>query len=155
MPTLGGGEKSAVSGCEHRRHGRGDQGLTRSLGVLGSLAGNVKQNEAATTLVMIDNRSGVQLAAAEGSAGGFDFGAWSSMYGWAGSGAGSAYTKTPEGKLIVAAFVDSYNQLVKAVRNYKAQTVKGGLGTGGTLGVQGGSTGASREVDSAASPRKK
>ena len=38
--------------------------------------------------------------------------------------------------------------MVRALRNYKAQTVRGGLGTGGRLGVQGGSTDASREVDS-------
>jgi hypothetical protein len=121
-------------------------GLTRSLGFIGALAGSMKQNEASTTLVMIDNRSGVQLAAAEGSASNFDFGLFGSAYGWAGAGAAGGYTKTPEGKVIVAAFVDSYNQLVKAVRNYKAQTVKGGLGTGGTLGVQGGSTPAGQKV---------
>ncbi|MQM32197.1 MAG: peptidoglycan-binding protein, partial [Candidatus Accumulibacter phosphatis] len=39
---------------------------------------------------------------------------------------------------IVAAFTDSYNNLVRAVKNYQAQEVKGGLGTGGNLGVQGG-----------------
>jgi hypothetical protein len=42
--------------------------------------------------------------------------------------------------------MDSYNKLVKATRNYKAQAVKGGLGTGGRLGVQGGSTPASKEL---------
>jgi hypothetical protein len=42
--------------------------------------------------------------------------------------------------------MDSYNKLVNAVRNYKAQTVKGGLGTGGRLGVQGGQTPASKEL---------
>jgi hypothetical protein len=57
-----------------------------------------------------------------------------------------AYSRTPEGKIIIAAFVDSYNQLVKAVRNYQAQTVKGGLGTGGGLGVQGGATSASQAL---------
>ena len=56
-----------------------------------------------------------------------------------GAGAGG-YSNTPEGKIIIAAFADSYNQLIKAVRNYRAQTVKGGLGTGGALGVQGGTT---------------
>jgi len=47
----------------------------------------------------------------------------------------------------MAAFMDSYNKMVVALRSYKAQTVKGGLGTGGRLGVSGGSTDASREVD--------
>jgi len=46
--------------------------------------------------------------------------------------------------VIVAAFMDSYNGIVRAVRNYKAQTVKGGLGTGGQMAVQGaGDTGMS------------
>jgi hypothetical protein len=129
--------------------------FSRSLGVVGALAGGLKQNEASTTLVMIDNRSGVQLAAAEGSARNFDFGVFGSTYGWATGAAAGGYSSTPEGKIIVASFSDSYNQLVRAVRNYKAQTVRGGLGTGGTLGVQGGSTAASREVDAAARPAAK
>ena len=115
-------------------------GLSRSLGVISSLAGGIKTNEAATTLIMIDNRSGVQLAAAEGTAKNTDFGLFGSSFGWAGGAAAGGYSNTPEGKIIIAAFADSYNQLVKAVRNYRAQTVKGGLGTGGALGVQGGTT---------------
>jgi len=54
------------------------------------------------------------------------------------------YTNTPEGKVIAGAFADAYNNLVKAAKNYKAQEVRGGLGTGGRLGVQGGSTPASK-----------
>jgi len=115
-------------------------GLSRSLGVLSSLGGAIKTNEAATTLIMIDNRSGVQLAAAEGTAKNTDFGLFGSSFGWAGGAAAGGYSSTPEGKIIIAAFADSYNQLVKAVRNYRAQSVKGGLGTGGALGVQGGTT---------------
>ncbi|HBG30041.1 MAG TPA: peptidoglycan-binding protein, partial [Gammaproteobacteria bacterium] len=38
--------------------------------------------------------------------------------------------------------------MVRAVRSYEAQTVRGGLGTGGRLGVDGGSTPASREINS-------
>lgn len=118
---------------------------TKALGsTFGRAAGSVKQNDASTTLIMIDNRSGVQLAAAEGSARGFNIAGWGGTYGWATAGAAGAYTRTPEGKVIVAAFVDSYNQLVRAVRNYRAQTVKGGLGKGGALGVQGGKTPAGR-----------
>jgi hypothetical protein len=115
-------------------------GLSRSLGVLGAIAGGIKTSEASTTLLMIDNRSGVQLAAAEGTAKNTDFALFGSAYGWAGAGGAGGYSSTPEGKIIIAAFADSYNQLVKVVRNYRAQTVQGGLGTGGALGVQGGST---------------
>ncbi len=115
-------------------------GLSRHLGVIGAIAGGIKTNEASTTLLMIDNRSGVQLAAAEGTAKNTDFALFGASYGWAAGGAAGGYSSTPEGKIIVAAFADSYNQLVKVVRNYRAQTVKGGLGTGGALGVQGGFT---------------
>lgn len=115
--------------------------------VAGMVAGGLKSNEASTTLLMIDNRSGVQLAAAEGSAKNFDFNLFGGMFGGGiGAGAGG-YSNTPEGKILIAAFMDSYNQLVKATRNYKAQTVKGGLGTGGTLGVHGGSTPASKDLE--------
>ena len=127
--------------------GGGLGGFSRGLGVFGAIAGGFSANEASTTLLLIDNRSGVQLAASEGSAKNFDFAGFGSAFGWLGGGGVGGYSNTPEGKIIVAAFTDSYNQMVKAVRNYKAQTVKGGLGTGGTLGVQGGSTPASKEVD--------
>lgn len=106
------------------------------LGTVGSLvAGGLKSNEASTTLLLIDNRSGVQIAAATGSAKNFDFNLFGGMfYSGVGGGAG-AYTDTPQGKVITAAFVDSYNQMVRALRNYQAQSVNGGLGTGGTLDV--------------------
>ena len=66
----------------------------------------------------------------------------------AGAAAGAgAYTSTPQGKVLLASFMDAYNKLVQSVRNYKAQTVQGGMGAGGTMGVQGGSTAASKAVD--------
>ncbi len=114
--------------------------------VAGAIAGGVKSNEASTTLLLIDNRSGVQLAASEGSAKNFDFNLFGGMFGGGAGGGLGAYSNTPEGKILTAAFMDSYNKLVVAVRNYKAQTVKGGLGTGGRLGVQGGQTPASKEL---------
>jgi hypothetical protein len=39
--------------------------------------------------------------------------------------------------VIVAAFTDTYNNIVRAVKDNKTQTVKGGLGAGGNLAVQG------------------
>jgi hypothetical protein len=120
--------------------------LTGRLGALGAVAGNVKRNEASTTLLLIDNRSGVQIAAAEGTAGNFDFGLFGGGFLAGLAGGGGGYSNTPQGKVVVAAFADSFNQMVKSLRNYKAQTVKGGLGTGGRLGVDGGSTPASKEL---------
>jgi hypothetical protein len=45
----------------------------------------------------------------------------------------SGFSNTPEGKVLAASFMDSYNQMVRAVRSYKAQSVDGGLGNGGVL----------------------
>jgi curli biogenesis system outer membrane secretion channel CsgG len=123
-------------------------GLFGSAGRLaaGLVGGGLKANEASTTLLLIDNRSGVQLAAAEGSAKNFDFSLFGGMFGDGVGGGAGGYTSTPEGKILTAAFMDSYNKLVRVVRNYKAQEVKGGLGTGGRLGVQGGQTPASKDL---------
>lgn len=136
---------------------RGTQGLGVGLGgVVGSVAsavgGTVRANEAATTLLMVDNRSSVQLAAATGSARNWDVGGVVGLFGSAMGGVGGGYSNTPEGRIITAAFMDSYNQLVRSVRNYRAQTVRGGLGTGGALGVQGGSTPASQALQPAPAP---
>ena len=114
--------------------------------VVGGLAGAVSTNEAGAILTLIDNRSTVQLAAAEGYSKNVDFAGLGGFFGGGAAGGAGAYTSTPQGKVIFAAFTDSYNKMVRALRNYKAQTVRGGLGTGGRLGVQGGSTDASREV---------
>jgi curli biogenesis system outer membrane secretion channel CsgG len=111
--------------------------FTGKYSAIGALAGNVSRNEASTTLLLIDNRSGVQISAAEGTAGNFDFGGFGAGFTDGLGATGGAYGKTPQGKVVVAAFADSYNQMVKALRHYKAQTVKGGLGTGGRLKVDG------------------
>ena len=117
--------------------GGGGAALVGSLlGSVGSaVAGKFKRNEASTTLLLIDNRSGVQVSAATGSAQNFDFGLFGGVLGGGFAGAG-AYANTPEGKIVTAAFLDSYNQMVKALRTYSAQTIEGGLGTGGKLEVQ-------------------
>ncbi|MET0507216.1 MAG: peptidoglycan-binding protein, partial [Burkholderiaceae bacterium] len=119
-----------------------------TLGLAGAVAGNVKFREASTMLTLVDNRSGVQLAASEGSASKTDFGAWSGLFGGLGAGGLGGYTNTAEGKVLAGAFADAYNQLVKSVKVYKAQEVRGGLGLGGQLGVQGGSTPASKAIPS-------
>lgn len=121
-------------------------GFGRRLGMLGAVAGSMKFKEASTMLTLVDNRSGVQLGAAEGSASKTDFGAWSSVFGSRAGGSLGGYTNTAEGKVLAGAFADAYNQLVTSLRSYRAQEVRGGLGTGGRLGVSGGSTKASKEL---------
>jgi curli biogenesis system outer membrane secretion channel CsgG len=115
-------------------------------GAFGALAGGVRTSEASTTLTLVDNRSGVQLASAEGAASNTDFNLFGAGFGGGGGAGLGGYTNTPEGKVLAGAFADAYNRLVQSVRNYKAQEVKGGLGTGGQLGVQGGATPASQAL---------
>ena len=110
------------------------------LGPVGAvIGGGLKTSDASTVLTLIDNRSGVQLAAAEGSARNTDFNLLGGLFGGGVGGGIGAYAKTPEGKVIAAAFMDSMNNMIRALKSYKAQTVQGGLGTGGHLDVQGGS----------------
>lgn len=119
---------------------KGTGGLGAAVGslfgsVAGAIAGSIKRNEASTTLILIDNRSGVQISAAVGHAKNFDFNFLGSAFGGGGAGSAGAFTNTPEGKLLTASFADSYNQMVLALRHYKTQQVKGGLGKGGNLRV--------------------
>jgi hypothetical protein len=107
-------------------------GAGRALAMVG---GATKTREASVLLTMIDNRSSVQIAASEGSASKTDFGGFGALFGTAGAGGLGAYTNTPQGKVIAAAFMDAYNGMVISLRQYKAQEVKGGLGKGGQLPV--------------------
>jgi hypothetical protein len=125
---------------------KGTSGMGGALGAvggrwgaaLGAIAGGIRSNEAATMLMLTDNRSGVQVAAAEGSASNTDFNIGAVLVGSQVGGGLGGYTSTPQGKVIAAAFTDSYNQLVRAVKNYRPQVIAGqGLGTGGKLTVDG------------------
>jgi hypothetical protein len=126
-------------------------------GALGVVAGAVsfKQNEVSTVLTLVDIRSTVRLAAAEGYSKNSNFSLGGIGIGSGGAVGGSAYSRTDEGKLISSAFVDAYNKLVVALRQYKAQKIEGGAGEGGTLGVQGGTTAASKAVDAKEKAKKK
>ena len=81
----------------------------------GRLAGNAKFRQAQTYLELIDNRSGVQTAAAEGSAQQTDLGASANFFRGFGASVGG-WQNTNEGKLISAALLDALNKLVTQVR---------------------------------------
>jgi len=109
------------------------------LGTVAAVAGSMRTSEASVMLTLVDNRSGVQVSASEGSARNTDFAGMGAILGGSAGGTFGAYNRTPQGKVIAASFMDAYNGMVKALRNYKAQTVQGqGLGGGGRLGVDGG-----------------
>lgn len=110
----------------------------RAGGLLAAIGGSMNTKEASALLTLIDNRSGVQVAASEGSASKTDFGAMGQLMGGSGGARLGGYSNTAEGKVIAAAFMDAFNQMVRSLRDYKAQTVRGqGLGGGGRLGVDG------------------
>ena len=128
----------------------------RYSGLLGAVGGNMQTKEASTMLTLIDNRSGVQVAASEGSASKTDFGAFGALMGGSAAGGLGGYTNTAQGKVISAAFMDAFNQMVVSLRNYKAQTVQGqGLGGGGRLGVDGAAAPSQTSAPGAAATRKK
>lgn len=102
---------------------------------LGGIVGNLQAKSSVVTLSLFDIRSATQISAAEGSATSTNYGAALAAFGGGVGGGLGGFSKTPEGKATVAAFVDAYNGMVIALRNYQAQDVKGGLGTGGRLKV--------------------
>jgi hypothetical protein len=109
--------------------------LGRANPMLGALAGNLESKASVVTLTLLDIRSGVQIGIAEGNATATNYGASMAAFGGGAAGGLSGFSRTPEGKATVAAFVDAYNNMVISLRNYKAQDVKGGLGRGGVLKV--------------------
>jgi Curli production assembly/transport component CsgG len=80
------------------------------------VAGGLKFKEAQTTLLVADSRSGVQVAAAEGSTKKADMRLGAGLFGGGGGAAAGGYGNTNEGKIIASAFMDNYNQIVGVVR---------------------------------------
>ena len=101
----------------------------------GALAGNLNMKSSVVTLSLFDIRSATQISAAEGSATSSNYGAALAVFESGAAGGLKGYSETPEGKATVAAFFDSYNGMVRALKGYRAQNVSGGLGRGGALKV--------------------
>src|SRR6186713_3335948 len=76
----------------------------RTGNAIGAVAGGLKFKEAQTSMLVTDARSGIQVAAAEGSSKKADL--------RLGVGA-----NTNEGKVIAASLMDNYNNIVKSVRS--------------------------------------
>lgn len=110
---------------------------------LGGLFGRTRSNQmdasaqvqtlgASTTLLLVDNTSGAQIVAAQGSAKNVNLGAGVGVLGGLVAGV-NAYAATPQGKIVAAALLDSYNKLVLAARKYQPQKAQGEVGRGGQL----------------------
>jgi len=90
--------------------------LSRKNPLLGSVAGGLKFKEAQTSMLLADARSGVQVAAAEGSTRKADLALGGALLGAYGGGGVGGYGKTNEGKIVAAALLDNYNKVVGVVR---------------------------------------
>ena len=102
---------------------------------VGAVAGGLEMKSSVVTLTLSDIRSAVQIAISEGSATSNNYGAALAGFGGGVGGGLGGFATTPAGKSTVAAFLDAYNGMVRSLKNYKAQEVKGGLGRGGRLEV--------------------
>jgi hypothetical protein len=143
--------RSMVLSMEEKSSGFNAGGLIPFASVIGVSTGT-KTKIANVQLVLSDVRASLQLAAAQGTGSTANTGLAVGVMGRAGAALGGAgyksEEKSPEATVLLQAFADAYNKMVPAMRNYKAQTVRGGLGTGGTLGVQG------ARPDAAATPAR-
>jgi Curli production assembly/transport component CsgG len=89
----------------------------RASPVVGAVAGGLKFKEAQTSMLLADARSGVQVSAAEGSTRKADLNVGGALFGGGGGAALGGYGNTNEGKIIAAALLDNYNNVVNVVRN--------------------------------------
>ena len=100
-------------------------------GLIGSLAGSilprgvglgdvsVRVKEAQTSLFLTDAGTGEQKAAAQGLGRSTDLGVSAAFFGKRGGVVSvAAYADTPEGKVVAASFIDSFNKLVAQVRGF-------------------------------------
>ncbi len=130
----------AVVFSEGNAGGVGGGVMSRFGGVVGGIAGGLKFKEAQTSMLVADARTTVQVAAAEGSTKKADLRLGGLLFGGGGGAAAGGYGNTNEGKIIAAAFMDNYNQVVKVVRGdpslqRNVGTLKQEAAAGGKAGV--------------------
>ena len=94
--------------------------LNKVPGIAG-MAEQVKLKEAQVALLLTDNETTEQLAAATGSARTTDLGLGGFVLGKPGGAGGMGWSNTNEGKVIAAAFFDAHNKLVTQVRQLRAK----------------------------------
>ena len=104
--------------------GRDVGGILSQIPVLSRLAGyaeHVKLKEAQVALLLTDNETTEQVAAATGSVRVTDLGMGGLILGRLGGAAGAGWSNSNEGKVIAAAFLDAHNQLVTQLRMLQAK----------------------------------
>ena len=107
--------------------GRGLAGVIAAIPILRDIAGlaglveQVKLKEAQVALLLTDNETTEQLAAATGSARTTDLGLGGLVGSKLGGAGGMGWSNSNEGKVIAAAFYDAHNKLVQQVRALQAK----------------------------------
>ncbi len=107
--------------------GGGGMGLGALIpGIGGAIAGGIKWTnmESQVTLFLTNVRTGVQEAAAEGSASKRDLGFGGLAFGGLVGAGGGAYASTDIGKIVAAAFLDAHNKLVAQVQATQPAAVR-------------------------------
>ena len=94
-----------------------DGWLDRSSRLWGRVTGGVRFKEAQTSMLLADARTGIQVAAAEGSTRKADLNLTGRMFSRGTYGSLGGYGDTNEGKIVAAALLDNYNKIVRVVRS--------------------------------------
>jgi hypothetical protein len=81
------------------------------------VTGGVRFKEAQTSMLLADARTGIQVAAAEGSTRKADLNLTGRMFNRGTYGSLGGYGDTNEGKIVAAALLDNYNKIVRVVRS--------------------------------------
>lgn len=94
-----------------------DGWLDRSSRLWGRVTGGVRFKEAQTSMLLADARTGIQIAAAEGSTRKADLNLTGRLLSGGTYGSLGGYGNTNEGKIVAAALLDNYNKIVRVVRS--------------------------------------
>jgi curli biogenesis system outer membrane secretion channel CsgG len=112
--------------------GRQIGGILHAIPYLNKLVGaaeQVKLKQAQAALLLTDNETTEQVAAATGSVEVADLGVGGAIVGKLGGAAGAGWSNSNEGKVIAAAFLDAHNQLVAQVRELQAKELPPAVAT--------------------------
>ncbi len=99
----------------------GIMGMIPVLNKFVGVAEQVKLKDAQVALLLTDNETTEQVAAATGSVRVTDLGMGGMVLGKLGGAAGAGWSNSNEGKVIAAAFLDAHNQLVAQMRALQAK----------------------------------
>lgn len=108
--------------------------VVRDFGAVIGLVEQIKFKEAQVALLLTDNETTEQVAAATGSARTTDLGLGGLAIGGMGGAGGMGWSNTNEGKVIAAAFLDAHNKLVVQARELMAKDLPPPVATKKTPG---------------------